>query len=107
MRKTDTMGCRATYSKFVDLIHFGDIMPEYDGSKEDFADRLAEKVAGISQDEARRLVAVVNKAAFSSVQPEDSEETFVRRLYQRTAAWIYSGLSWKKKFIFKLIKVFG
>ena len=107
LRKTDTMGCRATYSKFVDLIHFGDIMPEYDGSEEDFADRLAEKVAGISQDEARRLVAVVNKAAFSSVQPEDSEEAFARRLYQRAAAEIYTGLSWKKKFIFKLIKVFG
>lgn len=107
LEKAETKGCRATYGKLMDLIHFGNIMPEYDGSEEDFADRLAEKVAGISQDEARLLVAVVNKAAFSSVQPEDSEEAFVRRLYQRTAAWIYTGLSWKKKFIFKLIKVFG
>lgn len=106
LRKAETKGCRATYDKLMDLIHFGDLMPEYDGSEEDFADRFAEKAAGISQDEARQLVAVVNKAAFSSAKPDDSEEAFVKKLYQRTAAWIYAGLSWKKKFIFKYIKVF-
>lgn len=105
-RKGDFMSCRAVFERFMEMMHFGGLVPDCDGAEAEFADRLAKAGAGISRDEASRLVAVVNQAAFGTVYPDETEEAFVRQLYRRTAALVYRGLSWRKRLIFKYVKVF-
>lgn len=106
LRGTEQMNCRELFYRFVEILHFGGILTEYNGSENDFALLLPKFLSVISSDEAKRLIAAVNEAAFGLSQPNEEETEFIRTLVSRAASNIYNGLSRYQKIVFKYIKAF-
>lgn len=107
LRKTEDMNCRALFSRLLETLHFCGVLPEYDGTEEDFARALSETVPAISPSDAERLRTAVHEAAFGPTPPGERETEFVRVLCRRVAAELYGGLSRRGKFVFRYIKAFG
>jgi hypothetical protein len=106
LRKLRASGCLKVFANLIDVVHFGGILQEYDGTEQDFAVRYAGEIAAVPEQSSKRMLEIVNKAAFSLSMPEDSEEEFVNKIYQRTADFVYERMSWWKKLVFKYIKAF-
>ncbi|MDR1640835.1 MAG: transglutaminase-like domain-containing protein [Clostridiales bacterium] len=106
LHKLRTSGCLKVFTNIIDLLHYGGILQEYDGTEQDFAMRYAGEIAAVPEQSAKQMLEIVNKAAYSLSGLEDSEEEVVIKIYQRTADYIYQRISWRKKLIFKYIKAF-
>ena len=107
LQKTERKNCRELFYRLIEILHFGGILTEYNGSEKDFARLLSEYVPIIPPSEAERLITLVSEAAFGPSEPDEEETEFVRSLIRRTSAEIYSGLSAREKIVFRYIKAFG
>lgn len=107
MQEMETMNCRQLFYRLMETIHFGGILSEYDGSETDFPTALSEAVPSIRPNEAERLMAAVNEAAFGSTPTNEEETGFVRTLCRRAAADIYTNLPRNKKLLFRYWKALG
>jgi hypothetical protein len=107
LRKLRASGCLKVFANIIDLLHYGGILREHDGTEQDFAMRYAGEIAAVPEQSAKRMLEIVNKAAYSLAGTEDSEEEFVNKVYQRTADYVYERMSWWKKLVFRYIKAFS
>ncbi len=87
LRALETMDCRKAFAKILEKLRRRGVLLGYDGSEEDFAQKLAETVSDVSEVEAARAVAVVSRAAFGNTEISEEEEEAVRQLYRKIAAW--------------------
>ncbi|MDR2750832.1 MAG: hypothetical protein LBC41_09245, partial [Clostridiales bacterium] len=99
-------GCLKAFANLIKLVHFAGILRRYDGTEQDFAVRFAGEISEVPEQSAKRMLEIVNKAAYSLAGAEDSEEEFVKGIYQSTAEHIYENMSWRKKLVFKYVKAF-
>ena len=63
-------------------------MPGYNGTEEDFPEKLAETLPCISREEAERTVEIVSRAAYGYEDVTEEEDEFVRVIYFRTEKWL-------------------
>ncbi|MDR2750830.1 MAG: transglutaminase-like domain-containing protein [Clostridiales bacterium] len=106
LRKLRAAGSLKTFADLIKLVHFAGILRRYDGTEQDFAVRFAGEIAAVPEQSAKRMLEIVNKAAYSLTGAEDSEEEFVKGIYRSTAEHTYESVSWRKKLVFKYIKTF-
>ena len=106
LKKYRSSGCRVLFDRVVNILHFGGVMIEPDGSEEDFAVRLAEAVPDISEAEARDFVEAVSRAAFGNGTATKSEKELAVRICDSAAGRIYGGLRLHEKLIFKYFKAY-
>ena len=106
LKKYGRGGCRVMFDRLTGALHFGGVLPDMDGSEEDFAVRLSKEIDGISAEETEAFVAAVNKAAFGSSPVSEEEERLAGNVYGRAADYIYNRLRLPKKLIFKFIKAY-
>lgn len=99
-------GCRQVFDRLLQMLHFCGYMTEYDGTQEDFAEKLA-AVCSLPHADAVRLREIVERAAFGAERPEEAEEDFVRKMYLHAADHLYQNLSRKKRLVFRYVKAFG
>ncbi len=104
--KMETAGCRRIFDRLLEMLHFCGYLAEYDGTQEDFPEKLA-AVCGLSAADAVRLQKIVERAAYGAKRPEEAEEEFVRKTYVRAADTLYQELGWKKRMVFRYIKAFA
>ena len=103
MKKAD---CRRCFSKLITAVHAAGVLREYSGQEIDFAERLVQAVQGLSREESRKLVGIVNQAAFGAEPPSEEDEAFVKQAYRKIVQRIYRNLSWYRKLQFRLFYVF-
>lgn len=107
LKKMETMNCRKIFGILISMLHFCGILKQYDGSESDFADKLSEAIPRISKDEAYILVETVTKAAYGNTKPTKEDNDFVKQIYDRISASVYTKLNWRKKLLFRYLKTFG
>ena len=107
LRKFETMNCRKIFGLLMQMLHFGGILSEYDGTEEDFAEKLSEVISTVSAKDFERLIDIVTRAAYSEEIPKKSEQIFVKQIYKRTSIFVYNRLKWWQKLIFKYWKTYG
>lgn len=98
--------CRRCFSKLITAVHAAGVLREYSGQEIDFAERLVQAVQGLSREESRKLVGIVNQAAFGAEPPSEEDEAFVKQAYRKIVQRIYRNLSWYRKLQFRLFYVF-
>ncbi len=87
VRSLDRMNCRKAFAKMLEKLQGAGVLSGYDGSEEDFAQKLAIAVAEVSEEEAQRATEIVSRAAFGNTPVSEEEEEAVRQLYRKIAAW--------------------
>lgn len=105
-KRMEKAGCRQVFGRMLQMLHFCGYMTEYDGTQEDFAEKLA-AVCSLPHADAVRLREIVERAAFGAGRLEEAEEDFVRRMYLHAADHLYRNLSWNKRLVFRHMKAFG
>ncbi len=98
-------GCCAMYGRLVDLLHFGGRLKDFDGTEDDFAERLAGATC-LSPAETEKLLDIVNRAGYGPFPPDAQSVSFVRSAYRRVADEIYASLPPHRKFSFRWRKAF-
>nr|WP_318682841.1 transglutaminase domain-containing protein [uncultured Acetatifactor sp.] len=106
LRKMEREGCRRTYGRFIQMLHFCGILLNYNGEEEDFAQRTAAEIPEVSEEEMARMQEIVSRAAYSSRPPMPEEEDFVQRLYVKTAETVQRRLKRHRKLIFRYWRTF-
>lgn len=107
LKKMETMNCRKIFGLLISMLHFGGILEKYDGSEVDFADKLSEAIPHIPKDDIYKMIELVTKAAYGNIKPKKQDNDFVKQMYDRISARIYTKLNWRKKLLFRYFKVFG
>ena len=107
LRKMEGLNCRQVFAQLMELLHFGGLLLDVDGTEEDFPSRFHQAAPWVSRQEAARLQYIVSKAAYGDQKPTSKEEAFVAGLYHRTARELYDGLPKGKKLTFRYWRVFG
>lgn len=107
IQKWERQGVRVLFAKWIQMLQFAGYMTGFDGTEDDFAERLSECVTVISRKEAETTVEIVNRAAYSETLPKESETAFVRAVYLHSADFIYKRLKWYQKFLFRYWKNYG
>ena len=87
LRSLEKMNCRKAFAKMLEKLQGAGVLSGYDGSEEDFAQKLAIAVAEVSEEEAQRATEIVSRAAFGNTPVSEEEEEAVRQLYRKIAAW--------------------
>lgn len=87
LRSLEKMDCRKAFAKILKKLQRKGVLLGYDGSEEDFAQKLAEAVEFVSVEEAAQAVEIVSRAAFGNTEISGEEEEAVRQLYRKIAAW--------------------
>lgn len=104
--RMEAAGCRQVFGRLLQMLHFCGRLTEYDGTQEDFPEKLS-GVCALSHADAAKLREIVERAAYGAGEPEDAEENFVREMYRKAAETLYRELGWEKKLIFRYVKAFG
>ena len=107
MKKFEVMNCRKVFELFIQMLHFGNMLNEYNGTEEDFAEKLFETILTISEQDSERLLDIVTRAAYAEEMPKKSEQIFVKQVYKCASIFVYNRLKWWQKLIFKYWKVYG
>ena len=105
-KRMEKEGCRQVFDRLLQMLRFCGYMTEYDGTQEDFPEKLAAACA-LPHADAVRLQQIVERAAYGAGSPEEAEEDFVRKMYLRAAEHLCQELSRAKKLVFRYIKAFG
>ncbi len=105
IRKLEQAGCRSVFSRLLQMLQFGGILKEYDGTEEDFAAALGQALP-VPMEDIARMQAIVSQAAFGIKETEQQEEEYVRSMYLRLARAVYGTLKGHKKIIFRYWKAF-
>lgn len=87
-RKEECMDCRRIFSRLLKLLSARGLMPGYNGTEEDFPEKLAETLPCISREEAERIVEIVSRAAYGYEDVTEEEDEFVRVIYFRAEKWL-------------------
>ena len=103
LRKLEGMGCRKIFSRLLQVLHFAGILEGYDGTEEDFAEKLA-GLTGITREEIAKMQEIVCEAAYGFTPPAPEKEECVRKTYLRLAKAVYGTLKWHRKMILRNIK---
>ena len=98
-------GCRRVFSRLLQMLRFGGILEGYDGTEEDFAEKLCRETA-VSSEDVARMRDIVSQAAYGTRAPEPHEEDYVLKMYTCFAKRVYATLSWHRKLIFRYWKAF-
>ena len=104
LKKYGKSGCRVTFDRLLDALHYGGLLTDMDGSEEDFAARLAETV-GISAEEAQDFVSAVSREAFGNTPAGEKEQELAGKVYGSAAEQVYRELGLYKRLIFKYFRV--
>ncbi len=105
LRKLERTGCRKVFARLLLMLRSEGILEEYDGSEEDFAQKLG-GITSVSEKDIARMQTIVCRVAFGVWAPEPEEEDFVRRMYLRLAEAVYARLNWRRKLIFRYGRAF-
>lgn len=104
-RQIGRMNCREVFGRLMEMLHFAGYLTDCIGSEEDFAERLAAE-AGVLQEDAQRLTAIVSRAAYGREAPYPEEAAFVREFYFRAGERLDENLIGFKRFVFRYAKAF-
>lgn len=104
LKKLEKMGCRKVFSMLLRLLRFAGILEGYDGTEEDFAEKLAE-LTGVDREEIAKMQEFVCEAAYGSIPPTPERDEYVRKVYGHLAEAVYGTLKWHRKIIVRKIKV--
>lgn len=107
LRLIDKAGCRRSFQMIVDLMLFCGMITDYSAVEKEFPEYLSRKIPSISIDDARRLLKIVNNAAYGQNAPGFEDNNFAKSVYKRAANHVYKALNPIQKFRFKFVKVFG
>lgn len=103
LKKLERMGCRKVFSRLLQMLRFAGILEGYDGTEEDFAEKLAE-LTGVDREEMAKMQEIVCEAAYGSVPLAPEREEYVRKAYGHLAEAVYGTLKWHRKIIGRKIK---
>lgn len=111
-KKYERMGSRQLFALLLGALHTAGRMREYCGCETDFAKVLALTIPGISEEEARKTVLIVERQAFGKKEEGDDtaenslDADIVRSLYESAAWALYETLSPWNKIMFRYVKGF-
>lgn len=107
LRKIKGMNCRQIFTIFTEMLHFQKLLPDYDGSEEDFPKKVAEAVPSVRESDISGMQQIVKEAAFGQDMPKEEAVTAVKGIYFHTADALYKELNWHEKLIFRYWKNFN
>lgn len=97
-------GCRKVFWQFMAMLHEAGFMQGYTGIEADFAQSMAENLPPVSLSEAKKVQEIVSQAAYGSRKPNEKDNQVVFNIYQKTADFINTSVSRRKKFVMRYIK---
>lgn len=97
-------GCRKVFWQFMAMLHEAGFMQGYTGIEADFAQSMAENLPLVSLSEAKKVQEIVSQAAYGSRKPNEKDNQVVFNIYQKTADFINTSVSRRKKFVMWYIK---
>lgn len=104
IRRLQTLNVRCNFGRLIDALHFANLMKNYNGTEDDFIPKLCEAVPYLSDEDAERLVYILEKYAYSQDGISKKDAGFVKKLYQTVSQNIYTQLGTVHKLCFKYIK---
>lgn len=109
MRRLNRLDVRQVFALMLDMLHHYDYLKDYRGNEPDFADQLA-AIPGLSEKmraDGRKMMTIVQRAAFSKERPGMEETLFTREYYIRIAKMIPQRISAPRRFAFRFIHRYG
>ena len=106
LKKLPDMNCRRLFDRIIRSIHFAGLLTDMNGSETDFAKRLCEIYPAITEEEAHRLVEILQTENYSEENTSDDERHLVFSIHQKLTSFLYDKIKWYKKPVYKFIKVF-
>lgn len=100
------MNCRRIFGRLMDMLHFAGYMSGYNGTEENFAEKLSGELPCISRTEAEQMTEIVRQAAYGQREPSGKEMESVKNVYFRTAEFLSKEQTGFSKLRFRYIKVF-
>ena len=100
VKKLQKMGCRRIFMQFMQMLHYGGYLTNYDGTEREFARKLAEEIGPLTEEKARQMQELVSEVAYGCLKPDSEMNAFVREIYVSTVEYVYKNLKWYKKILF-------
>ncbi|UWP57970.1 transglutaminase-like domain-containing protein [Ruminococcus gauvreauii] len=94
------------YARVLEVLHFGGLLKEYDGTEKGFPDALAEAIPDISRAEAYTAVQTVFREAFGPERISRKDTDAVLVIYEKTCRHVCRSLWGFKKWYFQYGKVY-
>lgn len=105
LKKLESMGSRRVFFRLQEMLRFAGMMPGYDGTEADFAEKLAAET-GVPETDIAGMQKLVSQAAYGGrVLPPEAENE-VRRVYLSLAEAVCKRLKRHKRFWFRFWKAF-
>ena len=96
--------CRRSFDGIIRALHFSGKLGGMNGSERGFAQKLSSSADCISEEQAERLIGIMEQDSFSAVPADEEQNGFVRSVRMELCREIYSKLPWYKKPVYKYIK---
>ena len=94
------------FTQYMKMLHWGGVLTQYTGMEPDFPKHLSQAITGISFEDSFRFISIISQAAYGPDPTDPMDELFAADIYTVTAKYISSGMSLKKRLIFKYVKGF-
>ncbi|MCI8371232.1 MAG: hypothetical protein HFI75_02340 [Lachnospiraceae bacterium] len=107
VKELQKMGCRRVFMRFMQMLHYGGYLTNYDGTEREFARKLAEEIGPLTEEKARQMQELVSEVAYGCLKPDSEMNAFVREIYVSTVEYVYKNLKWYKKILFWYCKAYG
>lgn len=104
--RMEAMDSPALFARLVEALHFSGRMEQWDGLEQDFPQKLAEELPGISQEQISQVVLAVNREAFGDKKPSRQETERARSLYEEVVRKLYGSMRGWKRAVFRYVRFF-
>lgn len=104
--RIDESGVRETFDRYLKLLHRNGYMRGYYGLEENFATQLASELPVVEVIEAIEMLDVVSEAAYGPEKSDLDGTRLVKRIYNRSAHYIFEKLEWHQKLRFQIRNLF-
>lgn len=106
LKKIPDLKCKSLFDLIIKSVHFCNLIDNYQGHEENFAEIMCRDISVISSDEAEKLIEIMMRVNYSENDETKDDNNFLHELYMRISENLYKNLSWHKKLVFKFVKAY-
>lgn len=106
INRSKNASCRVIFDRLIRMLHYCGLLTDKNGSEKDFAAALSSAVPEISDEEADRIIRILEAESFSESHAPADDEVFVREKYAAAAEALYARQRWFRKPVFRFIMGF-
>lgn len=94
------------FIRMMEAIHLAGYLNDYNGTEEDFPNKLSELIKTVSEEDIALFVNLANKAAFGNTPVDKENKLVVYEYYCKVVDFAFEKLGFFKKLYFKYIRVY-